>query len=162
MNGLANLREDKIMIPIFITLQSILLFFMLFHDWIAFPPFNDVEKIKLSDKLIQAVINGVTVVIPLLITLLAYHRSYLSFSASINIFIFYFILSVGTILSWWIPYLFGSSQKHKQAFNKFKNTHHFLPKRGDNVVPNTLHVVLHLQIWACLVISLYLLSNSLS
>lgn len=149
------------MITIFILLQLILLLFMLLHDWISFPPFNDVGKIKLVDKLIQAVINGVTVFIPLLITLDAYRQANVSVSASVNVVIFYFILTIGTIASWWIPYIFGSSQKHKQAFGKFKNTHHFLPARGDNVIPNTLHIVLHIQIWACLAFALYFLNNSL-
>jgi len=45
----------------------------------------------------------------------------------------------------------------KADFAEYENTHHFLPARGDNVVPNTLHVILHLQIWICFILSVYLL-----
>lgn len=134
---------------------------MIFHDWISVPPFNDIETIKVTDsnlyRLLGSIINGVTVLIPLIITSTYYRQLYISLSSAATLVIFYFILTLGTILSWWTPYFFGSSQKHKQAFSKFKNTHYFLPRRGDNVVPNTLHIVLHLQVWTCLVISIYLL-----
>lgn len=149
------------MIIFFILLQFVLLLFMLFHDWIPVPPLNDIGAIKMSDsnlyRLLGSAINGITVLIPLILTLTYYRQPYVPLSSTITLVSFYLILTIGTILSWWIPYLFGSSLKHKQAFNKFKNTHHFLPKRGDNVVPNTLHIILHLQVWACLIISIYLL-----
>lgn len=153
------------MILFFVLLQFVLLLFMIFHDWLPVPPFNDVATIKINDsnfyRCLGSVINGITVLVPLIITLIYYHEPYLPLSASITLVSFYFILTIGTILSWWTPYFFGSSQKHKQALIKFKNTHHFLPTRGDNVIPNTLHVVLHLQVWICLIISIYLLITTL-
>lgn len=149
------------MTGLFIILQIILLFFMLFHDWIPVPPFNNVEDLKKVDSnkhlFIGSCINGLSVLIPLLITIKIYNEPKIPVSDAITISAFYFCLTVGTILSWWTPYFFGSSPQHKQRFMKFKNTHHFLPPRGDHVVPNTLHVVLHLQVWACLVFSLWLL-----
>lgn len=155
-------KEEQMMI-FFICLQVVLLFFMLFHDWIPVPPFNDVVALKAADsnayRLFGSCINGVTVLIPLLITLAYSHQSNLPLSAAITVVTFYFFLTVGTILSWWVPYFFGSSPKHKNAFSKFKNTHYFLPTRGDNVIPNTLHVVLHLQVWLCLIISTYFLNS---
>lgn len=143
----------------FIFLQFLLLLFMIFHDWIPVSPFNDIESLKIADsnfyRLLGSVINGLTVLIPLLITLTYYRQPSIPLSATITLVSFYLLLTIGTILSWWTPYFFGSSKKHKQAFSKFRNTHHFLPKRGDNVIPNTLHIILHLQVWACLVISIY-------
>lgn len=145
----------------FIVLQSVLLLFMVFHDWISIPPLNDIKTLKSSDsffyRILGSTINGTTVLIPLVITLLFYHQPSFSFNAAITVFSFYLLLTVGLILSWWIPYLCGSSQKHKQQFSKFKNTHHFLPARGDNVIPNTLHIMLHFQILSCLAISIYFL-----
>jgi len=146
---------------LFIALQFVLLLFMLFHDWIPVPPFNDIVALKLTDsnlyRLIGSAINGITVLIPLIITIAYYQHPFMPLSAIIILVAFYTLLTTGTIFSWWIPYLFGSSPNHKLAFNKFNNTHYFLPKRGDNVVPNTLHIILHLQIWTCLIISIYLL-----
>jgi len=147
------------MIIFFILLQFALLFFMLFHDWLPIPPFNDIAALKKANsncwRLIGSLINGGCVIVPLWLTL-KYFDSTMPSSAAITVIIFYLVLTVGTILSWWVPYLFGSSENHKQRFSKFNNTHHFLPKHGDNIIPNTLHVILHLQVWACLLISIYL------
>ncbi len=149
------------MIQFFILLQFVLLIFMICHDWIPIPPFNDIEALKITNgsmhRLLGSAINGATVLIPFIITIPYYRQQYMSLSDAVTVVSFYLPLTIGTILSWWTPYFFGSSQKHKQAFSKFKNTHHFLPKRGDNVIPNTLHVLLHLQVWTCLAISTYLL-----
>ena len=154
-------EKGKEMTLWFIALQFVLLLFMIFHDWIPVPPFNDISALKLSDstlyRVIGSAINGITVLIPLIITIAYYQQPFMPLSATITLVAFYTLLTIGTIFSWWTPYLFGSSPKHKQAFNKFNNTHYFLPKRGDNVIPNTLHIVLHLQIWTCLIISIYLL-----
>lgn len=148
------------MLLFFIILQIILLFFIVFHDWIPIPPLNDVKTLKQIDgnrgRLIASAINGFWILVPLIITIKGYFFP-LSSIGKTTVFLFYFSLSIGTILSWWKPYFFGSSTKHKQAFHKFKHTHHFLPARGTNVIPNTLHVILHIQIWLCFCISVWLL-----
>lgn len=134
---------------------------MLLHDWIPVPPFNDVPTLEQVDgnqkRLIGVLINATTVLIPLIYTLKYRNSVPFPTSTAISIMIFYFCLTIGTIASWWIPYFFGSSVKHKIAFSKFKNTHHFLPARGDNVIPNTLHVVLHLLVWSCFIYSIFLI-----
>ncbi|OGT31505.1 MAG: hypothetical protein A3E87_04045 [Gammaproteobacteria bacterium RIFCSPHIGHO2_12_FULL_35_23] len=148
------------MIKFFILLQFCLLFFMLFHDWIPVPPLNDTVALKKVDgnwdRLKSSLINGACVAIPLWLTL-KYVDATIPLSTIITILAFYLALTIGTICAWWIPYFFGSSEKHKQIFKKFKNTHHFLPARGNNIIPNTLHVLLHLQIWTCLLFSVYFL-----
>ena len=148
------------MLTFFILLQFCLLFFMLFHDWIPVPPLNDTVTLKKVDgnwgRLKGSIINGGCVIIPLWLTL-KYADSIIPLSTIITIIAFYLGLTIGTICSWWLPYFFGSSEKHKQLFGKFNNTHHFLPERGNNVIPNTLHVLLHLQVWVCLLIAAYFL-----
>ena len=138
---------------IFIVLQSILLVFMVFHDWISVRPFNDIDAIKkaesISVRIFSTIFNSLCVAIPLYLTMHAHVESIFT------ILCFYGGLTVGTILSWWIPYIFGSSAVHKQQFARFKNTHHFLPARGDHVTPNSLHVVLHVLVWSCFGLSLY-------
>lgn len=143
----------------FIILQIILFFFMTFHDWVHLPPLTDIRALeKHSSKqgrVINSIIFALIVLIPLSLTWF-YEPNFPQWTL-ITIVSFYGLLSLGTILSWWVPYFFGSSQAHKQGFAEYKNTHHFLPARGDNVVPNTFHVILHLQIWSCFAIALYLL-----
>jgi hypothetical protein len=66
-------------------------------------------------------------------------------------------LTFGTIASWWVPYIYGSSAEHKKGFAEYHDTHAFLPARGNNIVPNTLHCILHMHVWICFAISIYLL-----
>jgi len=145
----------------FIILQIVLLFFMTLHDWVHLPPLTDIRAIEKHStkkgRIINSTIFFFMIFIPLSLTW--YYQPNFPLWVLISIVNFYGWLSLGTILSWWVPYIFGSSQEHKKAFAEYKNTHHFLSARGDNVIPNTFHVMLHAQIWTCFIISLYLLIN---
>lgn len=131
---------------------------MALHDWIHFPPLTDIRELEKhsskTGRLINSIIFAILILIPLFLTWF-YRTNFLW--VLITIVSIYGILSLGTIVAWWMPYFFGSSEKHKADFAEYAHTHHFLPRRGDNVIPNTLHVILHIQIWTCLIISLYLL-----
>jgi hypothetical protein len=142
----------------FVTLQVIVLFLMTFHDWVHLPPFLDIRDLEkahsVSQRLMSSIIFFFLIAIPLFLTW--HYESSGSFWALFSIVNFYGWLTLGTILSWWVPYFLGSSEKNKTDFAVYKNTHHFLPARGDNVIPNTFHVIMHLLIWTCLVFSLIL------
>lgn len=146
------------MLYLFIGLQIVLLFIMALHDWIHIPPLTDIRALEKhhskTDRLITAIINTLFVLIPLVLTWLSLPGP-IPCRRAVIITAFYTVLTIGTILAWWVPYLFGSSQKHKEGFAEYKDTHHFLPPRGDNVVPNTFHFILHLFVWACLGFSIY-------
>lgn len=143
------------LIILFIILQTILLPIMALHDWIHLPPLTNIRELEkhstVKGRFINSTIFFFLIFIPLLLTIV-YQPDY-SFFVRISIFNFYFFLSVGTIFSWWVPYFFGSSEQHKKDFEEYKKTHHFLPARGDNVIPNTFHVLLHLLIWSCCLIA---------
>ena len=116
------------LISFFIILQIILLFFMTFHDWVHLPPLTNIRELEKHStkkgRLINSIIFFFLIFIPLMLTLL--YRSNFPLWVLISVFNFYFWLTFGTILSWWIPYFFGSSQKHKDDFAEYENTHHFL------------------------------------
>jgi len=143
---------------LFIILQIILFFFMTLHDWIHLPPFTDIRALEKhstkTGRLINSAIFGLFILTPLSLTLL--YQPHFPTWILTQLILIYGFLSLGTIISWWIPYFFGSSAEHKAGFVEYRHTHHFLPSRGDNLVPNTLHVILHLQIWTCFYMSLYL------
>ncbi|HSX26863.1 MAG TPA: hypothetical protein VLE89_07665 [Chlamydiales bacterium] len=147
------------MITFFIAIQVVLFFFMILHDWIDLPPFTDLEALKKAHtfkfRLIGSVVNGALVLIPLAIVFFFP----LTLWARLVFVGLYGLMTFGTITAWWIPYFGGGYllQGNKAGFEEYRNTHSFLPPRGDNVVPNTLHVLLHLQVWICFGISLYLL-----
>lgn len=147
------------MVIVFIILQAILFLFMLLHDWVSVPRFNDIETLKKVDsikyRVFGSLVNGGLVLYPLILTIMFMPGPFPRWVAW-QIFLIYLLLAIGAGCSWWIPYFCGSSAEHKEAFKKFRNTHHFLPARGDHVIPNTLHVVLHIQILLCLLTALFI------
>jgi hypothetical protein len=154
-------HQINYILPIFIALQVILLFLMTFHDWVHLPPLTDIRELEKhsskTGRLINSFIFALLILIPLSLTY--FYAPGLPYSIRRTIAIFYGLLTLGTILSWWVPYIFGSSAAHKAAFAEYRTTHHFLPKRNDNVTPNTFHVILHIMIWSCFALSLYILIN---
>ncbi|MBA3237357.1 MAG: hypothetical protein H0T62_03280 [Parachlamydiaceae bacterium] len=152
------------MIYFFLILQCILFFFMAFHDWVDVPPFTNLEALRKAHsfkfRLIGSFINASLILTPILVTLL-YIASVLPFWARILFILIYGLITVGTITAWWIPYFGGSYWMHgsKAGFEEYRDTHSFLPQRENNVIPNTLHVILHLQVWMCFGLSIYWLSN---
>lgn len=145
-------------ITIFIVLQVVLLLLMSLHDWVHLPPLTNIRELEKNSsktgRLVNSFIFFLLIFIPLTLTII--YMPHFSRSVLFTLIIFYGLLTLGTILSWWVPYFFGSSHEHKKNFEEYKNTHHFLPARGDNVIPNTFHVIMHSFIWACFLISLYL------
>jgi hypothetical protein len=148
------------MISFFITIQCILFFFMAFHDWVDIPPFTNLFALKkahsLKFRLVGSFVNATLVLIPLIVTFL-YLASPLPLWARLLFVSIYGLITFGTITAWWIPYFGGGYWVYgnKAGFEEYQNTHSFLPPRGDNIVPNTLHVILHIQVWICFGLSLY-------
>ena len=146
-------------ISIFLFLQCILFVFMFLHDWVDIFPLNDIKALRNNHSykilIIQTIINVLVILYPLLLTYIYADYGY-PYWVTIAFVCCYGFLTLGTIMTWWVPYLFGSSIQYKAGFVEYKNTHHCLPARGDNVIPNTLHVVLHILVWACFAISLYI------
>lgn len=149
-------------IQFFIIIQISLFLWIIIHDWISLYPLNDIATLKRyhtsKELLINSVINGFMVLVPLIFSIYGY-LSQFTYQIITILILFYAVLTVGSICAWWIPYIFGRSGVHKAGFLEYRNTHSFLPKRGTNVVPNTLHVILHVQIWFALFISMYLLKS---
>jgi len=144
----------------FIIIQCILLLFMALHDWVDIPPFTNLKALRRAHsfkfRLIGSFINAGLVIIPMIVTFL-YMTSPLPLWARLLFVGIYGLITFGTITAWWIPYFGGGYWVHgnKAGFEEYQNTHSFLPTRGDNVVPNTLHVILHIQVWICFGLSLY-------
>lgn len=145
---------------LFLITQIILTLFILLHDWIDLPPFTDLKALRKEHSMrlliISTIINTGTVLCGLLMTILKYPGPY-PLWIKVSWIIIYTLLTIGTITAWWIPYFFGSSARYKAGFAEYKNTHTFLPARGNNVVPNTLHIILHVQVWFCCAVSWYML-----
>jgi hypothetical protein len=145
-------------IMIFIGFAIFLFALLALHDLIHIPPFTNIEDLKKHEsntrRFIDVTINGLCGLIPLSL-LIIFNPTFPSWALR-TIQIFYGMLLIGAFLSWWIPYIFGSPLAHRKAFEKFKNTHHFLPTRGENIVPNTFHVFMHIIMLICFILSLKL------
>jgi len=136
---------------------STLIFLLLaLHDLVHVPPLTNIHDLKKAEpdtrRYTDVAINGLCGLIPL--GLLLWYSPNTPVWALNTIRSFYGLLLLGAFLSWWEPYFFGSPEAHRQAFEKFKNTHHFLPARGENVVPNTFHVFMHVIMLICFLLSL--------
>ncbi|HEV2601978.1 MAG TPA: hypothetical protein VGT41_06845 [Candidatus Babeliales bacterium] len=145
---------------LFLIAQITLMIFMLLHDWLDIPPFTNIkalrEKHSLNELILSTLVNAGTIAWCLIILRTYYPGPYPCW-VKINWIIIYTLLTVGTICAWWLPYIFGSSPARKEGLSEYKHTHTFLPARGDNTVPNTLHILIHIQVWFCCVVSWYLL-----
>lgn len=142
-----------------LTIFAFILFLLLaLHDLIHFPPFTNIKDLKAAEsesrRFTDVAINGLCGLIPL--ALVVWYGSNQPAWSLRTIKGFYGLLLMGALLSWWVPYLFGSPAEHRKAFEKFKNTHNFLPARGENVVPNTFHVIMHIMMLVCFILSLSL------
>jgi len=151
------------LITLFIVFQTILLIIITLHDWVHLPPFTDIRTLEkhssVRGRIINSAIFFLLVFIPLALTII--YQPHFSRSVRIALLNFYGWMSLGTIVSWWIPYFFGGySESYKAHFAEYQNTHHFLPARGTNIVPNTFHVLMHLLVWICFGITLYIACNT--
>ncbi len=148
------------MLILYAILQTIVVLFLALHDWVHLPPFTDIRALEKhhskKERLRDSLINTSLVLIPYIGTL-SNLPGPLPRWVIIAAVAVYTLMTCGTLFAWWIPYFFGSSEAHKAGFKEYESTHRFLPARGDNVIPNTMHVVMHLFIWSCCILSWYLL-----
>jgi len=133
---------------------------MALHDWVDIPPLTNLPALRKAHsfrfRLIGSLVNAGLILIPIIITL-CYMASPFPLWARLLMTVIYGLITVGTLAAWWIPYFGGGYWAYgdKTGFEEYRNTHSFLPARGNNVVPNTLHVILHIQVWTCFGLSLY-------
>jgi hypothetical protein len=147
---------------LFIILLIVLLLILALHDWVSVAPLTDIEALSrlhsVKQRLFSTVVSSFFALIPLGFSVNFYPGPFPGAVVVCNVLLLG-LLTYGTIRAWWIPYLFGSSTEHKAGFAEYKHTHHFLPARGDNVIPNTLHCIMHVLAWTCFAFSVaYLFS----
>lgn len=146
-------------IPNLLIIYATALFICLaLHDLVDLPPLTNLRDLKAHEsdmrRYVDSIINGLCGLIPLV--LLVLYNPTPPIWAYRTILSIYAILLTGAFCAWWIPYFFGSPKEHRNAFEKFKNTHHFLPARGENVIPNTFHALLHLLMLVCFLLAVKL------
>lgn len=118
-------------------LPLIFLVYQIVIDWIDLFPWNDVSRKSAKTKLLELIINY----FPLLLISYAYFHP--AAQTILWGMIGALLYLAGHIRAWWIPYLFGASEKERAEYlHYFAHTYKFLPRRQDHPVPDAEHVVL--------------------
>ncbi len=121
-----------------IIFQCILLAYHQFTTWIDLFPFNGVRFYTRKERLIECASNGILMGLPI-IGFLFNLRSLMNFGV-----VYYFILFILEIKTWWLPYWFSVSEKWKEEYAKIHaKTLIILPKIRKNPIPNLEHMILH-------------------
>jgi hypothetical protein len=139
---------------VLIALQTFQVAFLWFHDWIPLGRLNDVRAVRSQDTLqrliVVTLIQSVPWTIGLVFSARYFGQTYPDWLDS-WLRVTYVVLFLGELYAWWVPYLVRVEAKRAARYQvMFGNTHSFLPLRN-GIVPNTLHVVLHVSTAATLV-----------
>jgi hypothetical protein len=138
-----------------IALQAFQVLFLWLHDWVQIGQLNDVAAVRRADPLRRRIVITLIQSVPYTIGL------YLSIRAAGHLLpdglfwylaISYGLLFLGQLRAWWVPYLFRPDPERAARYQQmFGSTHAFLPVRN-GLVPNTMHILLHLATTATLLI----------
>jgi len=148
----------------FLALQTIVVVFLLFHDWIPLGRLSNVAAIRSQDSLQRRIfvtlLPGLPAAIGLFYSVRFFGRAYPDWLEML-LWITYGIFVFGMLRAWWIPYLVVPDPARAARYQIiFANTHTFLPKRN-GMAPDTLHTVFHL-VTVATVIALFMRDRMLS
>jgi hypothetical protein len=131
----------------FLTLQAVVVSFLLLHDWIPLGRLSNVAAIHNEDSLARRIFVTLLPAVPTAIGLFYsgkfFGRAYPD-GLEMLLWITYGVLVLGMLRAWWIPYLLIPDPARAARYQIiFANTHTFLPKRN-GMAPDTLHTLFHL------------------
>lgn len=138
----------------FLALQTFVVVFLLFHDWIPLGRLNNLAAIRGQDtrlhRIFVTLLPGVPAAIGLFFSARHFGQSYPDWLEML-LWITYGVFILGMLRAWWIPYLVLPDAERAARYQIiFAGTHSFLPRRN-GMVPDTLHTVFHLVTLATLV-----------
>jgi hypothetical protein len=130
----------------FLTLQAIVVAFLLLHDWIPLGRLSNIAAIHNEDSLQRRIFVTLLPALPAAIGLLYsakyFGRAYPDWLEML-LWISYGLFLFGLLRAWWIPYLLIPDPARAARYQIiFANTHTFLPKRN-GMAPDTLHTLFH-------------------
>src|SRR5215831_11460489 len=138
-----------------LALQAFQVAFLWLHDWIPLGRLNDVAAVQSQDSRLRLVTVTVLSSVPFTVGLLFSVRSV---GQPIALWLYIFLWAIyaggflGQLRAWWVPYLVAPDARRAARYRAmFANTHAFLPPRN-GIVPNTLHIILHITTAATLVV----------
>lgn len=125
------------MIAITLLAQITLLAYHQLTTWCDFFPFNGVRFTKIAERRAEATVNFILMALPPIG--FGFHlEPLIKFGV-----VYYFILFAIECATWWLPYIFGPSQKWMDVYSRVHaRTLRVLPSRGNNPAPNLEHLIL--------------------
>jgi hypothetical protein len=132
---------------VFLSLQTLVVLFLLFHDWIPLGRLNNLKAIRREDTILRSLFVTLLPVIPtalgLFFSVRHFGQSYPD-GLEMLLWITYSVLVLGLLRAWWIPYLVKADPERAARYQIiFANTYRFLPERN-GITPDTLHTLFHL------------------
>jgi hypothetical protein len=117
------------------------------HDWIEIPGLvsgRQVQAIIGRRRLaVATVINSLFPAVAVLFAVRFAHEPPPGYAQQYWL-VYTAITVVSAFSMWWIPYLFGPSQDHRNLYGKlYRGTWFVLPERGGDRGPNLVHLVFH-------------------
>jgi hypothetical protein len=138
----------------FLTLQTLVVAFLLFHDWIPLGRLSNVAAIRSQDSLARRIFVTLLPAVPAAIGLFLSARHFgqaYPDGLEMLLWITYGVFILGLLRAWWIPYLVVPDPARAARYQIiFAGTHSFLPRRN-GMAPDTLHTLFHLVTVATLV-----------
>jgi hypothetical protein len=153
---MGNFRSDtSTVLTALLVLQAFHVLFLALHDWVPLGRFSNVRAVREANpcgKLLLASLISTTPYAFALAASLYYRDRGFPGWLIIYLWVSYTFLFVGELEAWWFPYFFGGKPERAARYQTmFGGTHSFLPQRH-GIVPNTLHVILHVSTVALLAV----------
>ena len=146
---------DMVVEVVFLSLQGIVVAFLLLHDWIPLGRLNNLAAIRGRDSLGHRVYVTLLGLVPAVVCLyLSVERFGQRYPMYVDwwLWITYGTFVLGMLRAWWLPYLVLPDARRAERYQViFAGTHTFLPRRN-GIAPDTLHTVFHLTVLATLVL----------
>jgi hypothetical protein len=132
---------------IFLALQTLVVAFLLFHDWVGLGHLNNLAAIRSQNTLLHRVFVTLLPGVPAAIGLFfsaRYFMQHYPHWLDMLLWITYCVFIFGMLRAWWIPYLFLPDAERAARYQIiFAGAHTFLPRRN-GIAPDTLHTLFHL------------------
>jgi hypothetical protein len=143
------------MLNALLILQTFHVLFLALHDWVPLGNLNDLKAVRAANPGEKLLAGTLISTLPFAFGLAAsffYAGGGFPHWLYIYLWVSYTFLFVGELQAWWIPYVFGAKPERASRYQAmFGGTHSFLPARH-GILPNTLHVILHLATVALLAV----------
>jgi hypothetical protein len=136
-----------------IALQGFQVLFLALHDWVPLGSLNNVAAARLENPggrlLRTTVISTVPYAVGLAFSIADCRHPYPGW-LMYWLWISYVLLFLGQLRAWWVPYLLAPDPVRAARYRvMFAGTAAFLPERN-GIVPNALHILLHITTLATL------------